>query len=180
VSPPAGPRPASAVPVAAAAAEPAPLTRTNNYEPPQSWYDDCDLEAGAAKLLWYGPSRNLNSRRTYGTARNSYVLFCAHRGLTPLPANSTILCSWVHSLAERRLQHETIKLVVRGCKRESPPASGPGPRMQRMPLTRPILSQLLAGMDPTNPEEVTLRAAFCLAHAAFLRIGKFTWSPKDM
>jgi hypothetical protein len=136
------------------------------------------MTTGAAGLLWYGLSRN--SRRTYETARNSYVLFCAHRGLTPFPANSTILCSWVHSLAERRRQHKTIKLVVRGCKRENPPASGPGPRMQRMPfkLKRPILLQLLAGMDPTSPEEVTLRAAFCLAHAAFLRIGEFTWSPQ--
>jgi hypothetical protein len=184
--------------------EPAPLTRTNIYEPPQSWYDDCDLEAGAARLLWYGLSRN--TRRTYETARNSYVLFCAHRGLTPFPANSTILCSWVHSLSERRLQHKTIKLyitglksphielgistegfgddrldrVVRGCKRENPPAPGPGPRMQRMPITRPILLQLLAGMDPTSPQEVMLRATFCLAHAAFLRIGEFTWSPKDL
>jgi integrase len=210
---PAGPRIVSPAPVARAAgpaaaiyppaaAEPTPQVRTNSYEPPQSWYDDCDLDAGAARLLWYGLSKN--SRRTYETARSNYVLFCAHRGLTPFPATATILCSWVHSLSERRLQHKTIKLyitglksrhidlgistegfrddrldrVVRGCKRENPPA--PGPRTQRMPITRPILLQLLANLDPTRPEDVTLRAAFCLAHAAFLRIGEFTWSPKDL
>ena len=71
-------------------------------------------------------------------------------------------------------EHPRLQRIVRGIKtfhaaREATPAR------ERLPITRDILLRLLAALDQRSHRGATLYAAFCLAFAAFLRIGEFTW-----
>ena len=52
------------------AQEPSP--QEPSLDPPESWYTDIGLPRIAARYLWWGLSSN--TRRTYDTARRSYVI----------------------------------------------------------------------------------------------------------
>jgi integrase len=76
-----------------------------------------------------------------------------------------------------------LERVLRGIKREHPD----GQRRERAPLIRPKLIRILQVLSRARyttgacaVEGATLRAAFCLAFAAFLRIGEITYSPQDV
>jgi integrase len=158
----------------------------------------------AAHYLWCGLAQT--TRKGYTTARNSYLDFCRLQRLgSPLPAKPLGLIEWMVSLAGR-VKSRTLKLyltglksyhidlgldtsafdderlerTIRGIKREHPD----GPRRERNPLTRPKLLRILRVLsDPryaTSHEGITLRAAFTLAFAAFLRIGELTYSAHDV
>jgi hypothetical protein len=63
-----------------------------------------------------------------------------------------------------------IDLVVRGKKR----CYGEGEKRLRLPLTAPILCRIIREIR-NDYDGVNLKAAICVAFAAFLRSGEFTW-----
>ena len=70
-----------------------------------------------------------------------------------------------------------LQRILRGIKifhaaRETEPR-------ERLPITRDILLRLTTELDQNTHEGATFYAAFCLAFAAFLRIGEFTWSNSE-
>ena len=50
---------------------------------------------------------------------------------------------------------------------------------ERRPITRDLLLRILTEFDKSSLQEANLHSAFCLAFAAFLRVGEFTWSEND-
>ena len=52
-------------------------------------------------------------------------------------------------------------------------------RRERTPLTRPLLIQITSRRENTSYNNTVMQAAFTLAFAAFLRIGKFTYKQVD-
>jgi integrase len=158
----------------------------------------------AAHYLWCGLAQT--TRKGYTTARNSYLDFCQlHWFSSPLPAKPLWLIEWMVSLAGRvksrtlklyltglksyhidlgldtsAFEDERLERTIRGIKREHPDA----PRRERTPLVRPKLLRILRVLSypryATSQEGITLRAAFTLAFAAFLRIGEITYSAHDL
>lgn len=72
--------------------------------------------------------------------------------------------------------HPSIHRLLITCVRRR---QGEADKRERLPITRDILLQLLFQLDITLESHATLHAAHCLAFAAFLRIGEFTYSDKD-
>ena len=69
-----------------------------------------------------------------------------------------------------------LERVIRGIKREY---AEPG-RRARSPLTRDCLLQVLRRLRQPTYKNATLRAAFTLAFAGFLRVGEFTYERADL
>jgi hypothetical protein len=64
-----------------------------------------------------------------------------------------------------------IDLVIRGGKR----MYGEGIKRIRLPLTASILLRIISQLRVTE-EDINIKAALCVAFAAFLRCGEFTWN----
>ena len=72
--------------------------------------------------------------------------------------------------------HPLLKRVIDGIKR----MRGEKDLLERRPITRDVLLSILATLDQSTLIGATLHASFCLAFAAFLRIGEFTWNSGDV
>lgn len=158
----------------------------------------------AGFYLWRGLVQS--TRRNYETPRRRFIAFCAlsgfrHRTGACLPATERWLIEWITSLAGR-VKVKTIKLylcgkksyhidlgfpvnsflddrlerVIRGIKREHTEPN----RRERSPLTRDRLLRILRQLQQPSYRNLTLKAAFTLAFAGFLRVGEFTYQQIEL
>lgn len=120
----------------------------------------------------------------------------------PFPATIQTLSSWVASLGENRLQPKTIKSYLAGVKSSQVDTgfedlevfdhpmlkriitgikrkNGEADKRERLPITKNILLRLIQNLDMTDQSQATLHAAYCLAFAAFLRAGEFTYTQRE-
>lgn len=146
----------------------------------------------------------VKTRKTYETARRNYTLHCKiHTRHQPFPATVTTLASWVAELGDTRTATKTIKSylsgirsyqvdigfedlevfhhpmlqrIIAGVKR----LRGEKDKRERKPITRNILLDILSCINQDTITGANLHAAFCLAFAAFLRCGEFTYTVKDL
>lgn len=121
----------------------------------------------------------------------------------PFPATRNSLASWVLMLGNRRLQIKTIKGYITGVRSAYVDMGYEGldmfysPQLERIvagirrlrgevntkernPITKDVLLRLLPQFDRTTLHGATIQVSFCLAFAAFLRIGEFIYNKKDM
>ena len=68
-----------------------------------------------------------------------------------------------------------LQRVIAGIRRKH----GEAGTQERRPITKDLLLQMLPHLNQKSREGATLSAAFCLAFAAFLRIGEFTYTSSD-
>ena len=133
----------------------------------------------------------------------SYGFHCALHGHNPpFPAIVTSLASWIAQLSTKRIKAKTIKSYITGLRSahvdigyedlsvfHSPLLQrmiagvrrlhGEADTKERLPLTKDLLLRLLSVFDSGDESALTMRAAFCLAFAGFLRIGEFTYNARD-
>lgn len=69
-----------------------------------------------------------------------------------------------------------LKRVITGLRR----MRGEAGTLERRPITKDLLLQMFPYFDCKTREGATLHASFCLAFAAFLRVGEFTYTAKDL
>ena len=121
----------------------------------------------------------------------------------PLPAIFYSLSEWVAILSVRRLKTKSIKAYLTDVRSAYMDISFEdlnvfhSPRLKRVlndtrrlrdeaetqkrrPITRDILLQILSHFDFFIKHNATIRAAFYLAFATFLRMGEFTYESKDL
>src|SRR5579859_2542780 len=67
-----------------------------------------------------------------------------------------------------------VKRILRGAARRY----GKKPIRERLEITKEILQAILLRLDRTH-DDINLRAAYCTAFVAFLRMGEFTWKAWD-
>lgn len=138
-------------------------------------------------------------------ALNSSKNGCTFRPTPPFPATVQLLACWVASFGRRRLQtrsiksyftgvwsaqldmgasqqelqvfhHPSLQKLVDGIKRVQCEAY----RKERQPTTCLILLKVLTRFDQNGFRGVRFHAVFCLAFAAFLREGEFTYSAAEL
>ena len=134
----------------------------------------------------------------------SYCTHCALIGIRPpFPASIRSLTSWITQLSTKRVKSKTIKAYLTGIRSahidmcyDDDLSVFHHPRLERMiaghrrlhgeaetkerrPLTKDLLLQILPQFDQGTRYGAIMRAAFCLAFAAFLRIGEFTYSVRE-
>ena len=126
------------------------------------------------------------------------------RGIKPVfPATSASLANWVGYLATKRVKAKTLKSYLTGVRSahvdmgyndltpfHSPQVEriiagyrrmhGEAGTLERRPITKDLLLQMLPYFNLRTREGCTLHAAFCLAFAGFLRVGEFIYSAKDL
>ncbi|GLB36092.1 hypothetical protein LshimejAT787_0303800 [Lyophyllum shimeji] len=168
--------------------------------PPHWWYERYpQYPKAVAFYLWHGLASS--TRTTYSTGQNSFINYVHLNGLynddgSILPASQHAILGWVASLGGR-VQPKTIKQYLTHVKSmhtdldlpftavESPLVQrlfrgikrfhGERDRKPKMPITLPILHDLLAQLRPdSNHSHTVIYAACCLAYAGLLRCGEFT------
>lgn len=71
--------------------------------------------------------------------------------------------------------HPQLKRIIAGARH----LRGDSDTKERHPVTKDILLQVLPSFDRAIEHGAIMYASFCLAFAAFLRIGEFTYSTRD-
>ena len=126
------------------------------------------------------------------------------RGIKPVfPVSSQTLYNWVAYLDNRRPKSKTLKSYVTGVRSVymdigyedlaafySPQLErvitglrrirGETRSLERRPITKDLLLQILPYFSLRIREGVTLYAAFYLIFAIFLRVGEFTYTIKNL
>ena len=69
-----------------------------------------------------------------------------------------------------------LQLMIIGSRR----LRGEADTKERRPITKDLLLKILPFLDQRTKKGATLYAAVCLAFAAFLRIGEFTYTARDL
>lgn len=136
------------------------------------------------------------TRKNYDSARASYESLGHNHGYTVFPVSIKAITHWLANVMRKakpatakgyikvlRSTHiergldttvfndPRIELVLRGGKR----IYGEGEKRLRLPITAPILRQIVNAIRQVNFDSVNLKTALCVAFAAFLRSGEFTW-----
>lgn len=83
-------------------------------------------------------------------------------------------CGWTSSLY--LFSDPTLQRIVLGIRR----FQGGTQRGERLPLVRELLLRILSLFNTSVVHGATMHAAFCLAFAAFLRVGEFTYTQSDL
>src|SRR5579859_6999692 len=148
-----------------------------------------------AKHLLYN-SLAPSTRRNYDSITWSYESCCRKYNYYPsFPTSFKTISHWLaeimssikpttaksylHVLHSRHLKLNSsikvfkdarIDLIIRGRKR----VFGEGTKKLQLPLTAPIFFRVFNGIR-NDEEGVNLKLALCMAFAAFLRSGEFTW-----
>lgn len=127
---------------------------------------------------------------------SSYEQFVTLHGRIPFPASFHNLANWLSHILQSmsvttaqaylsgvRNYHvdrgldisvfddERIKRIIKGAKRK---IGIPTPRL-RKEITKDILLSILPHLSKDTHDDLNIYAAFCIAFAAFLRCGEFTW-----
>ncbi len=174
-------------------------------DPPESWYSEIPLERAAARYLWAGLASK--TRGLYETGRRSYKDYCQKAVSTAAyPITVAKLAGWLAHLGDCGLDPKTIKgylaavrssqldigfddseifhapllsCIIAGIKQKNNKNSN-SKVPEKMPITRDLLLALVKGLNQANRAHATLHAAYCLAFAAFLRVGEITHTPTDL
>ena len=153
------------------------------------------LESEAERLLRHGLANS--TTKTYSSAQQIFLEFCARLQFSPLPASEETLILFVAELAQSRA-HSTIKsylsavrhlqvihglgnplkgtlrleLVLRGIQRTRPKCTRP-----RLPITPQILRIIKNSLDSSPSFDSTMLWAACsMAFFGFMRCAEFTTS----
>src|SRR5579859_7559214 len=136
-----------------------------------------------------------STQRNYQKILQKYTSFCRRFGYCPFPSSFPTAAHWIadlmssirpataksylgairalHFLAgidTSGIDDARIPLILKGGQR----VHGGGTKRIRYPLTDDILLRMVREIN-NDEEGVNLKSAFCVAFAAFLRSGDFTW-----
>src|SRR5436190_6110209 len=171
---------------------------THTPTPSNQWKANVGITGKAGDLLWHGLAPN--TRKVYSVGQTTYARFATQHGFNPaFPVQFEALTQFVAATieeastetAKKYLSHlrsyhvdcgystnifndERLKCILRGASR----MYGEKPKRERLEITKEILEAMLVHLHVTH-DDLNIRAAFCLAFSAFLRISEFTWAKWD-